>query len=87
MKYSYHLRNKETGETAVYEEGYDWDSEQSMLFQWLENNYSCDCNRSLFMYGWDEDRELGCNLGENTIVLDRVVREDGTEVELPGSQE
>ncbi len=33
-------------------------------FMWEEGNFSCDCNRSRFLYG-DEDAK--CNNGENQI--------------------
>jgi hypothetical protein len=25
-------------------------------FMWLEGNYSCDCNRADFLYGWQDER-------------------------------
>lgn len=45
-----------------YDFGYEFPEEQAK-FQFLENNYSCDCNRSLFIreeYGDDAIPELGC---------------------------
>ena len=42
--------------------GYEYEEEYAK-FQFLENNYSCDCNRSLFIqqeYGEDAIPELGC---------------------------
>lgn len=37
------IRNNSTGEVRLYRDSYPWNE-----FQWMENNYSCDCNRHLF---------------------------------------
>lgn len=45
-----------------YDFGYEY-PEDMAIFQFTENNYSCDCNRSLFIqreYGKDSIPELGC---------------------------
>jgi hypothetical protein len=45
-----------------YDFGYEYPKE-SAEFSFLENNYSCDCNRSLFIrreYGEDAIPELNC---------------------------
>ena len=45
-----------------YDFGYEYPEEQAR-FQFLENNYSCDCNRSIFIreeYGEDVMPELDC---------------------------
>ena len=45
-----------------YDFGYEYPEEQGR-FQFLENNYSCDCNRSIFIreeYGEDAMPELDC---------------------------
>lgn len=42
--------------------GYEY-PEESAIFQFTENNYSCDCNRSIFIrneYGKDSMPELDC---------------------------
>jgi len=80
MKYLFYLRNTETGETKTYHENYDWDDEGDMFFQWFENNYSCDCNRSLFMYEHEEDKELDCSGDKNIIVIDKIENEEGETV-------
>ncbi|MHB8098050.1 MAG: hypothetical protein ACYDD5_00490 [Sulfuricurvum sp.] len=59
MKYSFTLYDPVSKITVVYKDHFDWKSESNMLFQWLENNYSCDCNRDLFMYGHDSGRPCG----------------------------
>lgn len=45
-----------------YDFGYEY-SEKQAIFQFTENNYSCDCNRSIFIrkeYGEDSIPELDC---------------------------
>jgi hypothetical protein len=45
-----------------YDFGYEY-PEHYAEFQFVENNYACDCNRSLFIrweYGEDAIPELGC---------------------------
>ena len=45
-----------------YDFGYEYPEEQAK-FQFIENNYSCDCNRSIFIreeYGEDAIPELDC---------------------------
>jgi hypothetical protein len=55
MKYIFTLKD---GNTIInYNENFEWEDQNLMLFQWLENNYSCDCNRRLFMYN---DFEATC---------------------------
>ncbi len=65
-----------------------WDDEAdlfgTMLFQWTEGNYSCDCNRMLFLArerGEDSGPELVCG---DTIMLHKLtaIRPDGSEVVL-----
>ena len=43
--------------------------EDNRRFMWLEGNWSCDCNRSLFLYDGDETKELPCSAEENVIEL------------------
>src|SRR4051812_5803648 len=40
------LRNNDTGEERLYVDDGDWT--ETTEFTWVEGNYSCDCNRSLF---------------------------------------
>jgi hypothetical protein len=44
------IRNNETGEIREYEthEILEIGDEHPSVFNWEENNYSCDCNRRLF---------------------------------------
>lgn len=53
-----------------YDFGYEY-SEESAIFQFTENNYSCDCNRSIFIrreYGKDAIPEMDC--GEKIKLID-----------------
>lgn len=53
-----------------YDFGYEY-SEKQAIFQFTENNYSCDCNRSIFIreeYGEDSIPELDC--GKEIELLD-----------------
>jgi len=74
------LRDTVTGDSRVYtrtwtNEG-DVDDERylrGILFYWEDGNGSCDCNRSIFLWPDDDDKELPCSRGDNRIVLDRLV--------------
>jgi hypothetical protein len=79
VKYRFHLRNTITGETGVYEDSCDYADLGLLLYQWADGNYGCDCNRSLFLYGDDETKHLPC--GDDVIALDRIVGEDGSEID------
>jgi len=41
-------------------------------FIWTEGNYSCDCNRSIFMYGLDSELQLKCNVDKNIILIEKI---------------
>ena len=83
LKYIFYLRNTITGETNTCVQ--DWEPEEDMLFQWLENNYACDCNRSLFLYDFDRDKQLEC--GDEIIVIDKIVRADGSCIDMDEREE
>jgi len=74
------LRNTLTGETRTYDDDFDWPSDNALRFQYFEGNYSCDCNRSLMMHDHDQSKKLECSAYENVIAIDKILREDGTEV-------
>lgn len=75
--YRYQIREVATGRTVVCK--HDSLEANRSDFQWLEGNYSCDCNRKLAF-----DRELGvvldvasstnypCNTDANAYVFDWV---------------
>lgn len=82
MRFDIHLRDTLTGATKIDRDDFEWQTEQAMLFQWIEGNYSCDCNRGAVLY--DEDPDLPCSpLGTNRIVIDRIAnRATGQEVDM-----
>jgi len=45
-------------------------------FWWTEGSMACDCNRTLLLYQNDEAKDLPCNLWDNVIALDKIVRAD-----------
>jgi hypothetical protein len=45
------------------------DADYNMGYLWEEGNYSCDCNRSLFLWNFVDAKKLECDLGENRIEL------------------
>ncbi len=62
------LRSRETGQQARYT--HEWPGRVSgAVWLWTEGNYSCDCNRSIFLLGRDLDNTLPCNGGDPTIEL------------------
>lgn len=63
------LKYKDSIYKFEYDFGYDY-PEDAALFQFEENNYSCDCNRSLFIQRYcDEDFE-DMNCGEKIALKD-----------------
>ena len=65
------LKDTETGFDDWYDSEYPYSSAQ-----WEEGNYSCDCNRSLFLYGLDLNDSFPCNTEKNRIII---VRREGKE--------
>ena len=70
------IKNNETGEIQEYEteEILEIGDEHPSVFNWEENNYSCDCNRRLFFYRAkneekDEYWNVGCTDGKFSVNL------------------
>lgn len=70
------IRNNETGEVREYEtdEILENGSKHPNIFNWEENNYSCDCNRLLFFNRAkgeekDEDWDVECSDGKFSVNL------------------
>jgi len=61
MKIKIEYWNTITNEKIVRNNDFEWEEESHILYQYKYGNYSCDCNRSLFMYDWDENKELECS--------------------------
>jgi len=79
MKYTITLRDNSTGETKDYQEKYDWEEEHSMLYQWFDGNYSCDCNRAIFMKG-EYIENAPCSDGKIDVI--KIVDEAGNEIDF-----
>lgn len=78
-----YIRDVDTGYAGIYltESGPDWDGESPNTFIWSEGNFSCDCNRSIFLHsalGLDEPKNLEC--GERRYAIDAIVRTDTHEI-------
>lgn len=84
MKYIFTLHDTTNGYEKKYYDDFDWDDEGDMLYQWLEGNYSCDCNRLMFLYDWIAEKHLKC--GEGTIKIIKIQNEKG-ELVLPEDEE
>lgn len=52
------LRDKVTGYSRTIER--ETDDIEAERFMWEEGAYACDCNRSLYLWDWDESKELSC---------------------------
>ncbi len=74
-----HIRDNETNEIVIYETDEPFFYEEDLtpsIFNWEENNYSCDCNRRIF---WlrakgieltdDEFDDLQCTNGKFSVNL------------------
>ena len=80
MIYTIKLKDTRTNETRLIEaEDTETGGLHGLLFNWFENNFSCDCNRSLFFYDWDDSKELPC--GDGTIVIEEITDSEGNEVD------
>jgi hypothetical protein len=49
-------------------------------YQWLDGNYSCDCNRSLFLYDHDPEKELPCDDGIHRVIELDSLKVNGVEI-------
>ena len=59
MKYIFTLLDTANNQLIEYRDTFDWTDENSMLFQWTENNFSCDCNRRDKMYVFSDNHICG----------------------------
>jgi hypothetical protein len=80
VKIEVDLRDTLTGHKKTYVEESSDDNvdHETVVFMWSEGNYSCDCNRSLFLWDWDRDKDLPCSQPDGRIVVDSL-RVDGVE--------
>lgn len=69
------LKDTRNGFTAVIPFDYDYDpTDGHWLYWWTDGNMACDCNRSAeIAIAGDPLDELGCNSGDNVIIIEKVV--------------
>ena len=68
--YDIHMINTETKESRIYHDDYKREKKDD-FYIWAEGNFSCDCNRSIFFYDYEEDKEMDCSKGR--IVIEKIV--------------
>lgn len=84
MILTYHIRKNATGEVRQHVDDCPVNDGANSIglnvFQWVENNYSCDCNRCLFFCraaGEEEPHEVDC--GDAAYDLIKVTGSDGSD--------
>ena len=84
--YTVIIRKNSTGEVRRCEEPPDWDESED--YQWVEGNYSCDCNRGLyFKWAAGEDTSVSDRKCGNTEYSCWVKLPDGTVISLDDDAE
>lgn len=84
MRYTIYLKDKRNGNIKKYNDDWDYkddddyDAIDRMLINWFEGNYSCDCNKSIFMYG--EKGELSCNGKIETIIVEKIIERESKKI-------
>lgn len=70
------IKNNETGEIVEYESDEILENGESVpnVFNWEENNFSCDCNRFVFFcrakgLGFDIEKDSKCSDGKYSVNL------------------
>ena len=80
-KVDIYLRDTRNGVTEIEHDDYEYTEENPFcIFMWEEGNYSCDCNRSIFLYKGDKNKKLWCNRCDNIIIVDKIIRTDTGEI-------
>ena len=83
MKYTFYMKDMETGEQKYHNGTCDYEDDNDMMWDWFEGDFSCDCNRWLAFTDWEEDFEdVSCNEDENRIVIEKIIGEDGNEIDF-----
>lgn len=85
MKIDVYLRNTQTGDMGVYHDSHDWLDEpdypasDAITYIYGEGNYSCDCNRALFLYDWSiYAKQIQC--GHGLISIDKITNRETGEI-------
>lgn len=66
MKFRITLKDIISGDTRTFEEEYEQDVYPDYPYEyveylWEKGNYSCDCNRSIFLWPDNEGKHLECS--------------------------
>jgi hypothetical protein len=72
MKYNFTLLDTANNKLIEHRDTFDWTDENSMLFNWTQNNFSCDCNRRDKMYGFSDEHICG-----DEVILLKITDENG----------
>ena len=78
------LRDKRTGVEGVYVDDAHGLLDRAIRSLWVEGSYACDCNRSVFLLG--QENELLCSnvYGAQLIELLKIADETGRLIWQPG---
>ena len=88
MSYDVLIRKNATGEVRTYRtDECDWyeNDEGSTRWMWMEGNYQCDCNRSLFFAraaGEPDPADVEC--GDDAYTAIKAILPDGREIQIDG---
>lgn len=66
-----------TGKQATY--GDEFENEGVAEFLWSGGNYSCDCNRALFLSRETGDESIDCDCGDGRFAV-KIIRTDTKQV-------
>ena len=85
MKVLARIKHVPTGVVRAFERDWEGYTESLMLFQWEENNFSCDCNRAMFFNNYAEpDMDYPCGDTEYKVRVfcdGKLIYEEFTETE------
>jgi len=80
--YDVYLRDTRNGKTKKHISKKYPMTPQDFEFYWTEGNNSCDCNRSIYIYGYENKNCLECNSADNIISVDKIVIRETQEILL-----
>lgn len=76
MKYTARILNNQTKELRSFNSEIEGDSVDSLLFNWKEGNFHCDCNRHDF-FTQSENLEADAPCGNTMYSVFQIVLENG----------
>lgn len=72
MRVTIYIRKNDTGEVRSYEDETNFDQD-TIIYNWEEGNYSCDCNRSAFFINAaneDDPDDIPCSDGKYSVNIE-----------------